>query len=92
MTWEAPDPERWVPDGYAIIVADARGTGKSPGFYEMMSPLQTRDLYDVVERVGRAHVVLNRRCHQGFNESVLFSDFSVATIFPNWNLLAEFID
>ena len=39
LTWEVPDPERWVPAGYAIVVVDARGTGKSPGFYEMMSPL-----------------------------------------------------
>src|SRR5262249_44809468 len=27
----------------------ARGMGKSPGYYEMMSPLQTRDLYDAIE-------------------------------------------
>jgi len=52
LTWEVPDPQRWVPDGYAIVVIDARGTGKSPGFYEMMSPLQTRDLYDAIEWAG----------------------------------------
>ena len=52
LTWEVPDPERWVPDGYAIVVIDARGTGKSPGFYEMMSPLQTRELYDAIEWAG----------------------------------------
>jgi uncharacterized protein len=52
LTWEVPDPERWVPEGYAIVVVDARGTGKSPGFYEMMSPLQTRDYYDAIEWAG----------------------------------------
>jgi uncharacterized protein len=52
LTWEVPDPERWVRAGYAIVVVDARGTGKSPGFYEMLSPLQTRDLYDAIEWVG----------------------------------------
>src|SRR5262245_2118765 len=26
LTWEVPDPERWVPAGYAMIVVDARGT------------------------------------------------------------------
>ena len=26
LTWEVPDPERWVPAGYAVIVVDARGT------------------------------------------------------------------
>src|SRR5215831_21043038 len=24
LTWEVPDPQRWVPDGYAIVVIDAR--------------------------------------------------------------------
>jgi putative CocE/NonD family hydrolase len=52
LTWEVPDPERWVPKGYAVIVVDARGTGKSPGFYEMMGPLQTREYYDAIEWAG----------------------------------------
>jgi predicted acyl esterase len=52
LTWEVPDPQRWVPADYAIVVIDARGTGKSPGFYEMMSPLQTRDLFDAIEWAG----------------------------------------
>jgi hypothetical protein len=52
LTWEVPDPERWTPKGYAIVVVDARGTGKSPGFYEVMSPLQTREYYDVIEWAG----------------------------------------
>ena len=52
LTWEVPDPERWTPKGYAIVVVDARGTGKSPGFYEVMSPLQTRDYYDAIEWAG----------------------------------------
>jgi predicted acyl esterase len=52
LTWEVPDPERWIADGYAIVVADARGTGKSPGYYELMSALQTRDVYDVIEWAG----------------------------------------
>lgn len=52
LTWEVPDPERWVPAGYAVVVVDARGTGKSPGFYEMMSPLQTREYYDAIEWAG----------------------------------------
>ena len=52
LTWEVPDPQRWVRAGYAVVVVDARGTGKSPGFYEMMSPLQTRDFYDAIEWAG----------------------------------------
>ena len=52
LTWEVPDPERWIPKGYAIVVVDSRGTGKSPGYYELMSALQTRDVYDVIEWAG----------------------------------------
>lgn len=52
LTWEVPDPERWTPKGYAIVVVDARGTGKSPGFYEMLSSLQTREYYDAIEWAG----------------------------------------
>src|ERR1044072_4357844 len=54
LTWEVPDPERWIPKGYAIVVVDSRGTGKSPGYYELMSALQTRDVYDVIEWAGGA--------------------------------------
>ncbi|HKS65547.1 MAG TPA: CocE/NonD family hydrolase, partial [Xanthobacteraceae bacterium] len=25
LTWEVPDPERWIPKGYAIVVVDSRG-------------------------------------------------------------------
>ena len=60
LTWEVPDPERWVPAGYAIVVVDARGTGKSPGYYELMSALQTRDVYDV-DRMGRRAAVVERQ-------------------------------
>jgi predicted acyl esterase len=52
LTWEVPDPERWVPESYAIVVVDSRGTGKSPGYYELMSALQTRDVYDAIEWAG----------------------------------------
>ena len=34
MRWEMPDPERWVPAGYVVIQADARGLGKTPGYLD----------------------------------------------------------
>ena len=29
QSWELVDPEKWVPDGYAIVRVDSRGTGRS---------------------------------------------------------------
>jgi len=31
QNWELVDPERWVPDGYAVVRVDSRGAGRSPG-------------------------------------------------------------
>jgi uncharacterized protein len=43
MRFEAPDPERWVPNGYIVIHADSRGTGASPG---MLDPFSSREIED----------------------------------------------
>jgi hypothetical protein len=49
QNWEAVDPERWVPDGYACVRVDSRGAGRSPGVIDVWSPRETRDLYDCIE-------------------------------------------
>jgi uncharacterized protein len=43
LRFEAPDPERWVQDGYIVIAADSRGSGASPG---MLNPLSPREIED----------------------------------------------
>ena len=30
MTWETPNPEWWVPHGYAVVRVDSRGAARSP--------------------------------------------------------------
>jgi predicted acyl esterase len=52
LRWEVPDPERWAPDGYVIVVADARGTGKSPGYLDPRSPRENQDYYELIEWAG----------------------------------------
>jgi putative CocE/NonD family hydrolase len=37
MHWETVNPEWWVPQGYAVIRVDGRGTGKSPGRIRRLS-------------------------------------------------------
>jgi uncharacterized protein len=49
MVWETPNPEWWVPRGYAILRADTRGTGKSPGRLDLYGPKDAEDFYDVIE-------------------------------------------
>jgi predicted acyl esterase len=53
QNWELADPEKWVPDGYAIVRVDSRGAGQSPGYLEVWSPREARDLHDCIEWAGR---------------------------------------
>jgi uncharacterized protein len=52
QNWELVDPEKWVPDGYAIVRVDSRGAGHSPGYLEVWSPREAKDLHDCVEWAG----------------------------------------
>ena len=49
LVFETPDPEAWVPRGYAVVKIDSRGSGKSPGYLDVNSPSESRDLYDAIE-------------------------------------------
>ena len=52
LSWETPDPERWVPDGYVVVNVDSRGAGRSPGYLDPYSPQETSDYYDAIEWAG----------------------------------------
>ena len=54
QSWELPDPERWIPFGYACLRIDSRGAGRSPGLLDPLSPRETRDLYACIEWAGTA--------------------------------------
>ena len=43
IRFEAPDPERWIANGYIVIHADVRGAGASPGVLDPFSPRETED-------------------------------------------------
>jgi predicted acyl esterase len=49
QNWEAVDPEKWVPDGYACVRIDSRGAGESPGLLDVWSPRETKDFYNCIE-------------------------------------------
>jgi hypothetical protein len=52
LNWETVDPEKWVPDGYAVVRVDSRGAGNSPGYLDIFSPQETRDYYECIEWAG----------------------------------------
>jgi predicted acyl esterase len=52
QNWEVVDPEKWVPDGYAVVRVDSRGCGRSPGYIDVFSPRETDDLVACIEWAG----------------------------------------
>jgi uncharacterized protein len=52
QSWEVVDPEKWVPNGYAIVRVDSRGCGRSPGYIDHFSPWETKDLHDCIAWAG----------------------------------------
>ncbi len=49
QSYEFPDPERFVADGYALVRVDVRGTGRSPGLMDLLSTRETQDFYACIE-------------------------------------------
>ncbi|KAF2152844.1 alpha/beta-hydrolase [Myriangium duriaei CBS 260.36] len=47
--WETPDPAFWTRHGYAVVRADERGLGQSPGLLDTMSRGTSECFFDVVE-------------------------------------------
>lgn len=47
--WETPDPGFWTKHGYAVVRADERGLGQSPGTLDTMSRSTSEAFCDVVE-------------------------------------------
>ena len=51
--WETPDPAYWTFHAYAVVRADERGTGQSPGVLDPMSRGTSEAFFDVVEWAAR---------------------------------------
>jgi uncharacterized protein len=50
--FETPDPAYWAGQGYAVIMADARGAWGSEGNVTMFGPEEAEACYDLVEWAG----------------------------------------
>ena len=51
-TWEGPDPGFWVPNGYVVVVANARGYYDSEGQAGIYSETDAEDYADLIEWAG----------------------------------------
>lgn len=51
--WEAPDPDWWVPHGFAVVNLDVRGAGRSDGVGSLMSDAEAEDVYDTIEWIAQ---------------------------------------
>lgn len=47
--WETPEPLFWTAHGYAVVRADERGTGQSPGIMNVVSASTIHAFFDVIE-------------------------------------------
>jgi len=50
--WEAPDPAFWVREGYAVVLVDSRGFGKSEGTAGVLSLQDRDDFHDAINWAG----------------------------------------
>ncbi len=50
--WEAPDPAYWVQQGYAVVLLDSRGYGKSEGTASVLSMQDRDDFHDAITWAG----------------------------------------
>ena len=50
---ESGDPNFYVRRGYAHVVVNARGTGKSEGDYPLLGPREAKDAYEVIEWLAK---------------------------------------
>ena len=52
QNWEVVDPEKWVPDGYAVVRVDSRGAGRSQGVIDIWSLREAQDYKICIEWAG----------------------------------------
>lgn len=73
QNYEYADPERFVPDGYALVRVDVRGSGRSPGILDLACPRETQDYYECIEWAAKqpwstGKVGLNGVSYLGMNQ------------------------
>ncbi len=51
-SWESPDPNFWVPAGYAVVNLNLPGYGGSGGRPSVFTPHQSRGYHDAIEHVA----------------------------------------
>lgn len=96
QVWEVVDPEKWVPDGYAIVRVDSRGAGRSQGVIDIWSLREAKDLAICVDWAGvqpwsNGKVGLNGISYLGQNQwqCAALQPKHLAAMIP-WEAAADF--
>ncbi|KAI8297952.1 hypothetical protein K4K61_012243 [Colletotrichum sp. SAR11_59] len=53
LMWSPLDPAEWVPKGYAVVNADARGVGDSEGDIRIWGTGEGQDGHDAIEEIAK---------------------------------------
>ncbi|MCR4672286.1 MAG: CocE/NonD family hydrolase [Lachnospiraceae bacterium] len=52
LNWENIDPEKWIPEGYASVRFDSRGSGRSEGEINCWSEREAEDYCQCIEHIA----------------------------------------
>lgn len=52
MNWETVDPEKWIPEGYAVARIDSRGCGRSEGVIDNWTIQEAKDYAECIEQIA----------------------------------------
>jgi predicted acyl esterase len=80
-TWEAPDPVRWIEQGYVVVNADLRGCGTSEGKGSLLSDQEGCDVYDLIEWAAKQPWSSGRVGMNGVSYLAL-SQYKAASLHP----------
>jgi predicted acyl esterase len=82
--WEGPDPEYFVPHGYAVLNVDARGSWYSEGDLTIWSDQEAQDGYDVVEWAGKQPWSTGKVGMRDGAIAIVNADFMAVFQRPRW--------
>lgn len=80
-TFEGPEPDYWVSNGYIVAVVDVRGNTYSEGVFNHTGKQEAHDIYEVIEWLG-VQPYSNGKVGMIGNSQLANSQYNVAALNP----------